>query len=918
MLLDRLAERAALGQLVDAARGGRSGALVVHGEAGVGKTALLEDVTASAAGMRIARVAGIESEMELAYAALQQLCAQMLDGLDRLPDPQREALGVVFGLRAGEAPDRFLVGLAALSLLADAAGKQPLLCVIDDAQWLDRASAQAMGFVARRLFAEQVALVVATREPGGEFRGLPELAVGGLGDGDARDLLASVIRRPLDERVQERFIAEAGGNPLALLELPQGLAPAELAGAVGVPAAPGLLRRFEDGFRQRLGGLPETAQRLLLVAAAEPTGDPVLVWRAAGRMGIGMEAAAPAEADGLLTIGARVTFRHPLVRSAAYRAASPEERRAAHRALADATDPRADPDRRAWHRAQAAAGPDEEVAAELEHSAGRAQARGGFAAAAAFLERSAALTPGPARRADRALAAAQATSQAGAFDAALGLLAAAEAGPLDELQRAQATLLHGQIAFASFRGRDAETLLLRAARLFEPLDARLARETYLDALSAALFAGRLPLASGLREAAEAARGAPPPPRPARAADLLLDGLALLATGGYPAGAPVLKQAVSAFRGDEVSREEGLRWLWQACYAAELVWDYGSWDVLSDRHVKLASEAGALSAMPIALNMRALPLLLAGEFAAATSLITQLESVTEATGSSIAPYAALMLAAFRGRETEAARLIEAGMKEAERRAVGSWLTFAQWATAVLHNSLGRYEQALAAAEQASQDSRVLPPANWAAVELIEAATRSGAAERAAPALQRLSQMTRASGTDWARGIEARSRALVSQGEAAEACYREAIDYLGRTPLHVELGRAHLLYGEWLRGQRRIPDARDQLRRAHKLFSGFGMEAFAERARIELRATGAQALKRTAGTPDVLTAQEALIARLASAGASNAQIAAQVFISSATVAYHLSKVFAKLGISSRSQLAHRFPAQPDTARAATPQG
>ena len=489
MLLNRLPERAALGQLLEAARGGRSGVLVVYGEAGVGKTALVEDAIASASGMRIARVAGIESEMELPYAALQQLCAPMLGGLDRLPDPQREALGVVFGLRVGEAPDRFLVGLATLSLLADAAGKQPLLCVIDDAQWVDRASAQALGFVARRLFAEQVALVVAAREPGGEFRGLPELAVGGLGDGAARELLASVIRRPLDERVRERFIAEAGGNPLALLELPPGLTPAELAGAFGVTAAPGLLRRLEDSFRQRLGGLPETTQRLLLVAAAEPTGDPVLVWRAAGRLGIGMEAAALAEAEGLLTIGARVTFRHPLVRSAAYRAASPEERRAAHRALADATDPQADPDRRAWHRAQAAAGPDEEVAAELERSAGRAQARGGFAAAGAFLERSAALTSGPARRAGRALAAAQATSQAGAFDAALGLLAAARAGPLDELQRAQAALLHGQIAFASFFGTDAPPLLLEAARLFEPLDARLARETYLEALSAALFAG---------------------------------------------------------------------------------------------------------------------------------------------------------------------------------------------------------------------------------------------------------------------------------------------------------------------------------------------------------------------------------------------------------------------------------------------
>ncbi len=762
MLLGRLTERAALAHLLEAARGGRSGALVVHGEVGVGKTALLEDAIASAAGMRIARVAGIESEMELAYSALQQLCAQMLDGLDRLPDPQREALGVVFGLRAGEAPDRFLVGLAALSLLADAADTQPLLCVIDDAQWLDRASAQAMGFVARRLFAEQVALVVATREPGGEFCGLPELAVGGLGDGDARKLLASVIRRPLDERVKERFIAEAGGNPLALLELPQWLTPAELAGAFSVTAAPGLRRRPQDSFRRRLEGLPETTRRLLLVAAAEPTGDAVLVWRAAGRLGIGMEAAAPAEAEGLLTIGARVTFRHPLVRSAAYLAASSEERRTAHRALAEATDPRADPDRRAWHRAQAAVGPDEEVAAELEYSADRAQARGGFAAAAAFLECSATLTPGPARRADRALAAVHATSQAGAFDAALGLLAAAEAGPLDELQRAQAALLHGQIAFASFRGRDAETLLLKAARLFEPLDTRLARETYLDALSAALFAGRLPPASGLREAGEIARAAPTPPQPARAPDLLLDGLAALAADGYPAGTTVLKQAVSAFRSEEASRGERLRWLWQASYAAELVWDFDSWDVLSERHVTLVSEAGALIAMPIALNLRALPHLFAGEFAAATSLITQLESVTEATGSSLAPYASVMLAALRGWETEVARLIEDGTKLAERRAVGSWLTFAQWATAVLHNGLGRYDQALAAAEQASQDSRVLPPANWAAVELIEAATRSGAPERAAPALQRLSHMTRASGTDWALGIEARAPSAGQRG------------------------------------------------------------------------------------------------------------------------------------------------------------
>ena len=575
MLLDRLPERAALSGLLDAARAGRSGVLVLRGEPGVGKTALLDWAIESAAGLRVARVAGVESEMELAFAALQQLCAPMLDQLAGLPDPQRAALGVAFGLETGAAPDRFLVGLAVLSLLSEAAERQPLLCVVDDAQWLDRASALALAFVARRLLAEPVALVFATHEPGEEFRGLPELAVGGLREGDARELLGSVIGGPLDERVRDRIVAETRGNPLALLELPR-----------GVPGVPGLSELAGAAGADR-GEFPAAAwrycrprtRRLMLVAAAEPAGEPALVWRAAERLGIGAGAVAPAADAGLLTIGERVTFRHPLVRSAVYRAASPAERRAAHQALAGATDPQADPDRRAWHRAQATPGPDEDVAAELERSAGRAQARGGLAAAAAFLERSAALTLDPARRAERALAAAQATYQAGAFDATLGLLATAEAGPLDELRRARADLLRGQIAFSSSRGSDAPPLLLKAARQFEPLDSRLARETYLDALAAATFAGRLALGGGMREVAEAARMAPPPPGPARGPDLLLDGLALLICEGYPAGAPVLRQAVSAFRGTDVSREEGLRWLWLACRAALIVWDYDSWDVL---------------------------------------------------------------------------------------------------------------------------------------------------------------------------------------------------------------------------------------------------------------------------------------------------------------------------------------------------
>jgi DNA-binding CsgD family transcriptional regulator len=641
------------------------------------------------------------------------------------------------------------------------------------------------------------------------------------------------------------------------------------------------------------------------------------VWRAAERLGIEAEAVAPAADAGLLVIGERVTFRHPLVRSAAYRAAPPPERRTAHQALADATDPQADPDRRAWHRAQATVGPDEDVASELERSAGRAQARGGLAAAAAFLERAATLTIDPARRAERALAAAQATYQAGAFDAALGLLATAEAGPPDQLRRARADLLRGQIAFASSRGSEAPPLLLKAARQFEPLDSRLARETYLDALAAALFAGRLALGGGIREVAEAARVAAPPGT-ARGPDLLLDGLALLVTEGYPAGAPVLRRAVSAFRSTDLSTEEGLRWLWLASYAAGIVWDYASWDVLSDRQVTLAREVGALITLPIALSTHAGVHLFAGEFNEAASLVAQAESVAEATESSLAPYGALALAVFRGQEVQAAQLIQTATDDAGRRGEGGGLSSVQWAAAVLWNSLGRYEEALAAAQRASEESPAVRFASWALIELVEAAVRSAVPERAADALQRLSGIARACGTDWTLGVQARSRALVSDGAAAENLYREAIDCFGRTCLRVDLGRAHLIYGEWLRRQRRRRDARDQLGRAYQIFDSIGAAAFAERARIELRATGGHARQPAAGTPDTLTAQEALIARLAGDGASNPQIAAQLFISPATVAYHLRKVFTKLGISSRSQLAPALPGRQGAALPVTPQG
>jgi DNA-binding CsgD family transcriptional regulator/tetratricopeptide (TPR) repeat protein len=898
VLYGRRSEREALGGLLAAVRGGQSRVLVVSGEPGVGKTALVESAIGFAPGFEVVRAVGVESEMELAFAALQQLCAPVLDRLDRLPPPQRDALGVAFGLRSGDAPDRFLVGLAVLSLLAEAAEERPLVCVVDDAQWLDRASAQALVFVARRLLAESVALVLVTREPGEELEGLPTLAVEGLPNGDARALLSSALGVPLDDRVRERIVAETRGNPLALLELPRGLTSAELAGGFGLPDAPGLSGRIEDSFRRRLAGLPAETQRLLLVAAAEPVGDPVLVWRAAERLGIGVRAAG--HTDGLLEIGARVTFRHPLVRSAVYRAASSEDRQEAHRALADATDPEVDADRRAWHLAHATPGFDEDVASELEHSAGRAQARGGLAAAAAFLERAAALTPEPSRRAGRALAAAQAKQQAGAFEAALGLLAIAESGPLDELQSARVDLLRGEIAFALSRGSDAPPLLLSAAKRLEPLDLRLARDTYLEALTAVFFPGRLASTEIVLETARAARAAPPWSLSPSAPDLLLDGLALLITDGYAAGTPILRRAIDGFRDEEISREEGRRWLWLASRVAAFLWDDESWDMLSARFVELARDAGALSVLPLALTIRTGMHLFAGRLAMASSLVDELAAVNEATGAGLVAYAPVTLAAARGREPEAVRLIDAATREIMRRGGEQGLTSIHLAASMLYNGLGRYAEALAAAQQAVEDPLAVRLSTWGLVELIEAAVRSGKAEVAVDGLGRLSEMTTASGTDWALGVEARSRALLSDSEAAERLYRQAIERLEGTRVRVELARTHLLYGEWLRRQRRRVEARGQLRIAHALFTGFGMEAFGERARVELEATGEHARRRAVETRDDLTPQEAQISRLAAEGATNQQIAAQLFISPSTVDYHLRKAFRKLGVKSRHQL------------------
>jgi DNA-binding CsgD family transcriptional regulator len=901
----RAGECAVLDDLVAAVHAGGSRALVVCGEPGVGKTALLHHLVGRASGFRLAHATGVQSEMEFAFAGLHQLYAPMIDRLDRLSRPQQDALGTCFGLSAGNPPDRFLVGLAVMSLLAEVAAEQPLMCVVDDAQWLDRASAQALGFVARRLVAESVGLVFATRAgEAPDLTGVPELRVSGLADDDARRLLNSTLHGPLDDRVRDRIVAETRGNPLALLELPRGLTPAQLAGDVVLSdtrTTGTLTGRIEQTYRRRLAALPADTQRLVLIAAAEPLGDPVLVWRAAGSLGVSVDAGGPAAAAGLLEIGPTARFQHPLVRSAIYQAATPEERRSVHAALADATDPEADPDRRAWHAAQAAAGPDEDVAAALERSAGRAQARGGLAAAAAYLERSAALTVGLHRRAQRTLAAAQAAHLAGGPGEALRLLSLAEACPLDTLQRARVDLQRAQIAFTLNRGREAPPLLLRAAKQLEQLDARLAGETYLDALLATMFAGALTSGVSVREAAQAARAASPRSQPPGPPDLLLEGLAVRFNDGFPSAAPLLKTALTAFRDQDLSTQEELHWLWHACITAAHLWDDEAWELIATRFVRTARETGALTMLPLALSQRIGIHVLLGELGEAAALREELKSVTEATGDPTPPLAIVLLAAWQGREAEALEAITITTVEVLRRGEGDGLVKAQWAAALLYNSLSRYEEALSAAQEASDQPPVLGVAPWAALsELVEAATRSAMPERGARALDQLAEVAYAAGSDWALGVEARCRALLSRGKAADRAYREAIALLRRTRIRGELARAHLLYGEWLRREKRRVDARQQLRIAHEVFVAIGAEAFAQRAAGELRATGATPRKRLAETSSELTAQEAQIAGLVRQGLSNPEIGARLFLSPRTVEWHLTSVFGKLNITSRKEL------------------
>jgi len=910
ILLGRRRECEEIDEVVGRARSGRSGVVVIEGAAGVGKTALLAYVAEHAAGFQVVRVSGVESEAEFAYAGLHLACLQFLDRMDQLPEPQADALAVALGLRVGPPPSPFIVSLAVLSLLTAAAESKPLLVLVDDAHWLDSASARTLSFVARRLHAEHAVMVFAQRpDPAGaDLLGLPVLHLRGLDRDEAARLLDSVVIGPLDGQVRDRLLRETAGNPLALLELHRGRSSAELVFGSADATTSALGVQLEQAYVARFRSLAQSTQLLLLIAALDPSGDTAIVTNAAELLGIDVALAGVPALDARLLdkplgLTATVAFHHPLVRSAIQHAAAFDELQTAHRALAAGIDPALHPDRRAWHRAQATSGMDAEVATELAESAERAQSRGGLAAASVFLERASALTPDPRLRSRRAYAAASAAQQAGDPARALTLLSLAETGPLDALDQALVHLTRGQLAFGSPDGGEAPRLLLAAARELESLDTTLARQTYLEALSAAMFAGRLAGQVGLREVAAAALAAPAATGGGEPRDALLDGFARAIAGGIAAGAPQLQEAVRGFRTHDLDPLEALRWLWPATHAAHDLWDDAAWRELSDRHVELARRLGALHILPIALSARIGLHLFAGELVSVENLVAEVQSVTAATGSTLPPYGAVALAAWRGHEDEATRLTGAALADAQKRGDGLGLTLVLHARAVLFNGLGRYQEAFSAASEAARHPEELAFASWALPELVEAAVRIDDPKAAGQALSALAEIADASGTDWIGGVLARCRGLAEgDADAAEAHFRESVTRLETTSIRLALARTTLVFGEWLRARGRTAEAREQLRSAHSLFRHLGTEAFADRARRELAAAGESVRIATmSATPwDALSAQEGQIARLALQGMTNAQIGADLFVSARTVEWHLSKVYAKLGVGSRREL------------------
>ncbi|MFD4638190.1 ATP-binding protein [Lentzea sp. NPDC058436] len=860
VMIGRHGEQRRVDELVGRAREGRGGALVLSGEAGIGKSALLAHAVGAASGFLVLRAAGSEFEQELPYSALHQLCVPVLGHLPDLPAPRREAVRIAFGL-AGGTPQPFQVGLAVLDLVT-AAGR-PVLCVIDDAQWLDSVSSQALAFLARRTGADAVAVVLALRSSTVDALGeLPLLHVGGLGDEDAKALLAARHPFPLDDRVRDRLVAEAGGNPLALLELP-------LDGGFTAPAA--VPSRVEEGFRVRLADLPDDARLLLTIASADPTGDPGLLWPAAEALGVG---GAVAETAGLVEFGARVRFCHPLARSAVYRAASEGTRRAVHGALADATDALTAPDRRAWHRAQSCAGPDEGVAADLEQCAARARSRGGVAAAAAFLERAVALSLDGRRRATRTLAAVEACVEAGVLERAADLLATVETTALDEVQHARADQLRGRIAFSRPGDTSGPSWTVSAARRLAGPAPDLARECFLDAVETSFVVGR---AGGVvEEVLAAARAvAPPPGEPD-----LLEALTTWAEHGYGAALPLLRAAL---------HNGQLRRPALASMIGTDLWDLDTQFTLAEWLLKAGRESGSPMLLRLAFAQKATGAVLCGDVGQALAATAEEEAIADAVGEPPLRHHRLLLAAMSGHREETLDLLQAGGGSGHVASL-------HWSAALLHNGLGDHKAALSAARAATEHGDLFL-VGVALPELVEAAVRQRQPDVAARALEALTERTRAAGTDLGRGVTAYARGLVT---GAEDDYREAVESLEDSPLRPYRGRAHLLYGQWLRRAGRGDESLRELRTAHDLLTASGAEGFAARAAEELRDAGQEIAHRPASTHETLTRQQLAVARLVASGATSNEVAGQLFVSKRTVDAHLRAIFHKLGVTSRRQL------------------
>lgn len=900
-LIGRDAERAALDDLVRAACLGRGGALVVRGEAGIGKTALAEHVTRTSRACRVVRAVGVESEMALPYAGLQQVCADLPPLRPGVPEVQVDALERALGRRAGGPADRYLVGLGLLSWWSDAAARQPLVCVVDDAQWWDDESAQALAFAARRLQQDPAAVVVLTRRPdtdGDAFTGLPSLNLHGLHRDDARRLLALATPGALDEQVADRLIAEAAGNPLALLELPRRASPADLAGGFAPGPAPvdGLAREYA----RRLAMLPAATRRFLLLLAADPSDDPPVRWAAAARLGLRAEQLEPAEAAGWLT--ADQEFRHPLMRTAVYRSATPAQRRAAHAALAAGTDGARDPDRLAWHHALACAAPDEAVAAELVAAADRARRRGGLCAAGAFLDRAATLTPEPRRRADRLLQAAQEMELAGVPSRALTLLDRAEAAALTEVDRLRCVRLRGRVQFAINRGGVAAGMLLEAADGLRACAPDEARATYLEVLAAGIFAAGPSSSKALTTVAEHARHVP---RSDGLLDDVLDAAVSLVLDPREQSAPAMRAAVAALAEPDVPLEAALRWGWLTSRFCVLTWAEQEWSAEVGRVVQRARRHGAITALVGVLSSQMALQVLRGDMDAAALLAEEATAASEAIATPVIPYGPVVIAAFEGPSPSTQTLLSAVEQRAQADKEEMLGALVRWARMVLMNAQGRWDEALREGRRLREYPQVSIYTQWGLGELVEAAARAGAREVASAALGELQATTDAVGSTWAAGVALRSRAVLSTGGEADGCFEQAVACLQQTTLRVEEARARLLYGEYLRRRRRRGAAAQQLAAALATFEGARMLAFAGRARQELAMCGARGLGASAADLPAqrhpgLTSQEWRIAALAAEGLSNGDIAGRLFISTNTVDYHLRKVYAKLGVGSRARL------------------